>query len=45
MSFLLDPEGFYAILQKVPWHADTILQLAELYSHREGRGLFLYRWI
>ena len=36
MSFLLDPEGFYAILQKVPWHADTILQLAELYSHREG---------
>ena len=38
MSFLLDPEGFYAILQKVPWHADTILQLAELYSHREGRA-------
>lgn len=31
-----DPEGFYAILQHVPWHADTLLQLAELYSHREG---------
>ncbi|KAI0269358.1 transcriptional repressor TCF25-domain-containing protein [Gloeopeniophorella convolvens] len=46
-----DPEGFYAILQRVPWHADTILQLAELYSHREEhsqaadfieRALFTY---
>lgn len=36
VSFLEDPEGFYAILQLVRWHADTILQLAELYSHREG---------
>jgi hypothetical protein len=32
-----DPEGFYAILQHMPWHADTLLQLAELYSHREGQ--------
>jgi len=32
-----DPEGFYAILWHVPWHADTLLQLAELYSHREGQ--------
>ena len=31
-----DPEGFYAILQHVPWHADTLLQLADVYSHREG---------
>ena len=31
-----DPEGFYAILQHVPRHADTLLQLAEVYSHREG---------
>ncbi|KAI9448396.1 DUF654-domain-containing protein [Lactarius indigo] len=46
-----DPEGFYAILQHVPWHADTLLQLAELYSHREEhsqaadfieRSLFTY---
>lgn len=46
-----DPEGFYAILQHVPWHADTLLQLAELYSHREEhsqaadfieRALFTY---
>lgn len=33
-----DPEGFYAILRHVPWHADTLLQLAELYSHREEHG-------
>ncbi|KAI0301899.1 transcriptional repressor TCF25-domain-containing protein [Multifurca ochricompacta] len=33
-----DPEGFYAILRNVPWHADTLLQLAELYSHREEHG-------
>lgn len=46
-----DPEGFYAILQHVPWHADTLLQLAEVYSHREEhsqaadfieRSLFTY---
>ncbi|KAF8271682.1 transcriptional repressor TCF25-domain-containing protein [Lactarius quietus] len=46
-----DPEGFYAILQHVPWHADTLLQLAEVYSHREEhsqaadfieRALFTY---
>ncbi|KAH9180075.1 DUF654-domain-containing protein [Lactarius sanguifluus] len=48
---LPDPEGFYAILQHVPWHADTLLQMAELYSHREEhsqaadsieRALFTY---
>ncbi|KAI9512764.1 transcriptional repressor TCF25-domain-containing protein [Russula earlei] len=46
-----DPEGFYAILRHLPWHADTILQLAELFSHREEhsqaadfieRALFTY---
>ncbi|KAH9978158.1 transcriptional repressor TCF25-domain-containing protein [Lactifluus volemus] len=46
-----DPEGFFAILRHVPWHADTLLQLAELYSHREEhsqaadfieRALFTY---
>ncbi|KAI0052680.1 DUF654-domain-containing protein [Auriscalpium vulgare] len=30
-----DPEGLYAIIRQVPWHADALLQLAELYSHRE----------
>lgn len=38
-----DPEGFYAILQHVPWHADTLLQLAELYSHREGQPFPLHQ--
>lgn len=36
MPCLSDPEGFFSILRQVPWHADTLLQLAELYSHREG---------
>ena len=39
MPLSLDPEGFYDILRQVPWHADTLLQLAELYSHREGQAL------
>ncbi|KAF8505409.1 DUF654-domain-containing protein [Russula emetica] len=46
-----DPEGFYTILRQLPWHADTLLQLAELYIHREEhsqaadfieRALFTY---
>ncbi|KAI0285130.1 transcriptional repressor TCF25-domain-containing protein [Russula aff. rugulosa BPL654] len=46
-----DPEGFYTILRHLPWHADTLLQLAELYIHREEhsqaadfieRALFTY---
>ena len=36
-AHLSDPEGFYTILQHVPWHVDTLLQLAEIYSHREGQ--------
>lgn len=31
-----DPEGFYRLLGKLPWHADTLLQLSEVYRHREG---------
>ncbi|KAI0314510.1 transcriptional repressor TCF25-domain-containing protein [Amylostereum chailletii] len=46
-----DPEGLYRIVRQVPWHGDTLLQMAELYSHREehstaadfiDRALFTY---
>ncbi|KZP07253.1 DUF654-domain-containing protein [Athelia psychrophila] len=46
-----DPEAFWRILQKLPWHGDTLLQLAEVYRHREEysqavdfteRALFTY---
>ncbi|KAF9448395.1 DUF654-domain-containing protein [Macrolepiota fuliginosa MF-IS2] len=46
-----DPQGFYDLLRKLPWHADTLLQLAEVYRHREehaqavdfiDRALFTY---
>ena len=32
----LDPETLWRVLQTTPWHADTLLQLAEVYRHREG---------
>ncbi|KAL1698609.1 transcriptional repressor TCF25-domain-containing protein [Schizophyllum commune] len=46
-----DPEGFYNLLHRLCWHADTLLQLSELYRHREehatavdfaDRALFTY---
>ncbi|KDQ27547.1 hypothetical protein PLEOSDRAFT_1056068 [Pleurotus ostreatus PC15] len=46
-----DPEGFWSLLRHLPWHADTLLQLAEVYRHREeyaqavdfvDRALFTY---
>uniref|UniRef100_P9WEI3 Probable transcription factor claV n=1 Tax=Ampulloclitocybe clavipes TaxID=56467 RepID=CLAV_AMPCV len=46
-----DPEGFWNLLGKLPWHADTLLQLSEVYRHREeyaqamdfvDRALFTY---
>ncbi|KAJ7039442.1 transcriptional repressor TCF25-domain-containing protein [Mycena alexandri] len=46
-----DPNGFYGLLQKFPWHVDTLLQLAEVFRHREeyaqaveyvDRALFAY---
>ncbi|KAK7053756.1 transcriptional repressor TCF25-domain-containing protein [Favolaschia claudopus] len=46
-----DPNGFYSLLQKFPWHGDTLLQLAEVFRHREeyaqaveyvDRSLFSY---
>jgi len=35
-NLVLDPQGFYDLLQKLPWQADTLLQLSEVYRHREG---------
>ncbi|KAJ7201070.1 transcriptional repressor TCF25-domain-containing protein [Mycena pura] len=46
-----DPNGFHGLLQQFPWHGDTLLQLAEVYRHREDysqavefvdRALFSY---
>ncbi|OAX36036.1 DUF654-domain-containing protein [Rhizopogon vinicolor AM-OR11-026] len=46
-----DPEALWRVLQKLPWHADTLLQLSEVYRHREeysqaveyvDRALFAY---
>ncbi|KDQ65155.1 hypothetical protein JAAARDRAFT_28803 [Jaapia argillacea MUCL 33604] len=46
-----DPENFRILLGKLPWHADTLLQLAEAYRYREehseamdfiDRALFTY---
>lgn len=46
-----DPEGFWQILRLLPYHADTLLQLSEVYFHREehstaadhiDRALFAY---
>ncbi|KAI5117523.1 hypothetical protein M0805_009531 [Coniferiporia weirii] len=46
-----DPDRFYRILSKLPWHADTLLQMSEVYRHREehassvdylNRALFTY---
>ena len=35
-TFGVDPETLWRVLQRMPWHADTLLQLAEVYRHREG---------
>lgn len=46
-----DPEGFWQLLRAFPYHADTLLQLSEVYTHREehataadfiDRALFTY---
>jgi hypothetical protein len=31
-----DPQGFWDLLGTSPWHADTVLQVSEVYRHREG---------
>ncbi|KAJ3498394.1 hypothetical protein NLJ89_g10226 [Agrocybe chaxingu] len=30
-----DPQGFWDLLGTLPWHADTLLQISEVYRHRE----------
>ncbi|KAF8990102.1 transcriptional repressor TCF25-domain-containing protein [Cyathus striatus] len=30
-----DPQGFWDLISSLPWHADTLLQLSEVYRHRE----------
>ncbi|KAF8972061.1 transcriptional repressor TCF25-domain-containing protein [Flammula alnicola] len=46
-----DPQGFWDLLGTLPWHADTLLQISEVYRHREehaqavdfiDRALFTY---
>jgi len=36
-----DPQGLFNQLRQFPWHADTLLQIAEVYRHREGENLTL----
>lgn len=38
----LDPQGFYSLLKILPWHADTLLQLSEVYYHREGKTTSIF---
>ena len=33
---LSDPNGLFNLLRSFPYHADTLLQLSEVYFHREG---------
>ncbi|KAF8189634.1 transcriptional repressor TCF25-domain-containing protein [Pholiota molesta] len=46
-----DPQGFWDLLGALPWHADTLLQISEVYRHRDehaqavdfiDRALFTY---
>jgi len=32
----IDPQGFWDLLGTLPWHADTLLQISEVYRHRDG---------
>ncbi|EMD31786.1 hypothetical protein CERSUDRAFT_144628 [Gelatoporia subvermispora B] len=40
-----DPEGFYQLQRVLPYHADTLLQLSEVYHHREGTPSSSYKAI
>jgi len=33
---ILDVDRFYGIMARLPWHADTLLQLSEVFRHQEG---------
>jgi len=37
----LDPQGFWDLLGTLPWHADTLLQISEVYRHRDGEYIHL----
>ncbi|KAK0205865.1 transcriptional repressor TCF25-domain-containing protein [Desarmillaria ectypa] len=46
-----DPQGLFDMCQSMPWHADTLLQMAQVFRHREehsqavdfiDRALFAY---
>ena len=37
---MLDPTHLFAIWREVPWHVDTLMQLAEVYRQQDGRPLF-----
>jgi hypothetical protein len=41
-GWLVDPEGFWRLLQTLVYHADTLLQLSEGYRYREGEPYWLY---
>lgn len=38
MISVKDPQFFFNLLYEMPWHADTLLQIAEVFRHREGKG-------
>lgn len=33
-----DPQGLFDMAQNMPWHADTLLQMAQVYRHRDEHG-------
>ena len=37
---MLDPNHLFAIWREVPWHVDTLMQLAEVYRQQDGEALF-----
>jgi hypothetical protein len=42
LSRTSDPQGFWALINYLSWHADTLLQLAEIYRHQEGKILMVF---
>lgn len=37
-----DPQFLFNLLYEMPWHADTLLQAAEVFRHREGKNRHTY---
>ena len=40
--FNLDPNELMALLQVYPWHADTLLQMSEVYRLQSGKYHFTF---